>query len=137
ATVYLALAKQKTGDSEFDAALRTRAKEKYADLMGEGGAGANQTAIAITEVLCLGGSLCKPTEPRDWSDATEMVKRNCSGDHPGVFEGVDHGVSPHDVEFIHPQENRNEQYIANSEVRQLVRISTGLAERELDRGDRR
>ncbi|MFO1463123.1 MAG: hypothetical protein U1F66_05055 [bacterium] len=65
-------AKAATGDAAFDQGLDQQSRAAFSDMLGDGGGYGNIAAVGLTNVLCLGGLACEPTEYRDWSDEARM-----------------------------------------------------------------
>lgn len=65
-------AKAATQDPAFDESLDQRARSSFSDMLGDGGGFGNMAAVGLTNVLCIGGALCEPTEYRKWSDEASM-----------------------------------------------------------------
>ncbi|MCE9626242.1 MAG: hypothetical protein K8R69_12465 [Deltaproteobacteria bacterium] len=65
-------AKAATQDPNFDQSLDQQSRAAYSDMLGDGGGYMNMASVGLTNVLCLGGLACEPTQYRDWSDEARM-----------------------------------------------------------------
>ncbi len=65
--------KAATDDAAFDETLHKGARESLADMNGDPlGGFNNMAAVGLTNIFCLGGAFCEPTQWRAWSDEAEM-----------------------------------------------------------------
>ncbi|MDL1872846.1 hypothetical protein FBR05_11695 [Deltaproteobacteria bacterium PRO3] len=65
--------KAATGDAAFDETLHQGARASLADMNGDPlGGFNNMAAVGLTNIFCLGGAFCEPTQWRAWSDEAEM-----------------------------------------------------------------
>lgn len=72
-TIFRFLAvKAATQDPDFDDSLDKRSRAAFSDMLGDGGGFGNMAAVGLTNVFCLGGAFCEPTQYRDWSDEAAM-----------------------------------------------------------------
>jgi len=72
-TIFRFLAvKAASGDEGFDNNLDQQSRMAFSDMLGDGGGYANIAAVGLTNVLCLGGTVCEPTHYRDWSDEAKL-----------------------------------------------------------------
>ncbi len=72
-TIFRFLAvKAATQDPAYDDSLDKRSRAAFSDMLGDGGGFGNMAAVGLTNVLCVGGAFCEPTQYRDWSDEAAM-----------------------------------------------------------------
>ena len=76
--------KAHSGDAATDDAMHKDARVTLADMNGDQLAGFNNLAsVGLTNLVCVGGKLCTPTEYRDWSDEASM---------DGLGRGIDGAI---------------------------------------------
>ncbi|KAB2838710.1 hypothetical protein F9K50_08830, partial [bacterium] len=65
--------KANSGDAATDEAMHKDARATLADMNGDPLGGFNNlAAVGLTNIFCVGGKACQPTEYRDWSDEAVM-----------------------------------------------------------------
>lgn len=65
--------KASSGDAAADDILHKDSRATLADMNGDPLGGFNNlAAVGLTNIFCLGGKVCQPTEYRDWSDEAYM-----------------------------------------------------------------